>query len=69
MNADYLMKMLNQIAANFAYEKDEDAIATRVAAHIQSFWSPRMKDALVQHLDVNSDDFNSITRNVVIKIV
>ncbi|MGH1543560.1 MAG: formate dehydrogenase subunit delta, partial [Arenicella sp.] len=55
MNAEYLMKMLEQIAANLAYEKDEDVAAAMVARHIQSFWTKGMKTALVECVQAGAE--------------
>jgi formate dehydrogenase subunit delta len=49
MSADqlhHLIKMANQIAANFAYEKDPERAARAVAEHMQRFWSPTMRKDL-----------------------
>lgn len=40
-NADHLVRMVNQIALNFAY-LPEEAAAERVAAHLRRFWAPAM---------------------------
>ena len=40
-NADPLLRMVNQIARNFAY-LPEEAAAERVAAHLRRFWAPAM---------------------------
>ena len=42
-----LLRMANQIAANFAYLEAESA-APAVAAHLRHFWSPLMRAELVQ---------------------
>ena len=45
MNADHLIRMANQIAANLAAQGEAKAIA-RTAEHIAKFWDPRMKAAI-----------------------
>ncbi|PXF30553.1 hypothetical protein WH50_14750 [Pokkaliibacter plantistimulans] len=47
MNAEYLIKMANQIALNLAYEQDPERRADMVAGHIRKFWEPRMIEALL----------------------
>jgi formate dehydrogenase subunit delta len=40
-----LMRMANQIAANFHYAPEDDAVAS-VATHIRQFWTKRMRAEL-----------------------
>ncbi len=51
MNPEYLIKMINQIATNFSYAKDEEKIAELTAEHIQKFWDPRMKTSLADYVE------------------
>ena len=46
--ADNLVRMLNQIAVNLAYEPDPVAA---VANHVELFWDPRMKRLIRAHGD------------------
>jgi len=41
-----LVRMANQIAANFAYLDPEEA-AISLAAHLRSFWAPPMRSELI----------------------
>ena len=43
----HLCRMLNQIAANFAFEPDARQAAAAVANHVNRFWSAEMR-ALVK---------------------
>lgn len=49
MNADRLILMANQIATFFASQPGTDQ-AARVAAHLNDFWEPRMRAALLAHV-------------------
>jgi formate dehydrogenase subunit delta len=42
----HLLKMLEQIAANFAWDDDVDRAAAAVAAHLRRFWAPEMRRQL-----------------------
>ena len=42
MNGATLLRMADQIAANFAVQGDAEAIAA-TAEHIRLYWDPRMK--------------------------
>jgi len=43
------VRMANDIAAQFAHLPPE-AAASAVAAHLRTFWDPRMRDQLVEHV-------------------
>lgn len=47
-SVDTLIRMVNQIAVNLAYE-DDPAAAT--AQHIRHFWTPQMRQRLIAHGD------------------
>ena len=46
---DHLVKMVNQIALNFASVGDEEQIAEQTFGHIKKFWSPLMKQQIVDY--------------------
>ena len=56
-----LVRMLNQISANFAYE-DSARAAVDVATHVRSFWTPAMRDEIVEHLHAGGSDLSEISR-------
>ena len=41
-----LIRMANQIAANFAAH-DEAEVAIAIASHLRQFWEPRMRQDLI----------------------
>lgn len=43
---EHLVKMANQIAANFSFHDDA---AERIADHLRRFWAPSMRDRLIEH--------------------
>jgi formate dehydrogenase subunit delta len=43
---DQLVKMANQIAANFSFHEDG---VQRLADHLQRFWAPAMRKQLLEH--------------------
>lgn len=60
MNAQKLVKMANEIAAFFAAEpRREDAIAG-VSSHLRRFWDPRMRRAILAHLDAGGDGMHDL---------
>ncbi len=52
-----LVRMANQIAANFAHHPPEQASA-EVAAHLKAFWAPTMRNELLA--DTNLDELDPI---------
>jgi formate dehydrogenase subunit delta len=48
MDIDKLVRMANQIAANSDYGPDKDKIAVTVADHLTRFWTPAMRDAVIE---------------------
>lgn len=50
MSPEKLVMMANQIATFFETQPGHDG-AERVAAHLKDFWEPRMREALLAHVD------------------
>mgnify|MGYP005700799879 FL=1 len=46
----HTIRMLNQIAANFAWAGEDEA-AARVLDHITRFWSPAMRDIVRRYAE------------------
>ncbi len=49
MQPDKLVSMANQIGRFFSTQRGDAAAA--VAVHIAKFWDPRMREALLHHLE------------------
>ncbi len=56
-----LVRMVNQIAANFAYE-DPDRAATEIAAHLRSFWTPAMRAEILEHGRMDPSDLTDLSK-------
>ena len=50
MLPDKLVYMANQVAKFFAHEGEAKAV-TDTADHLVKFWDPRMRAAILKHLD------------------
>ena len=50
MSPDKLVYMANQIGKFFAHEGEEKAAAS-VADHLRKFWDPRMRKAIIAHVE------------------
>jgi len=53
------VRLANEIAAQFAHRPPTDA-ATAVATHMKAVWDPRMKQALIAHLNAGAEDLDPI---------
>ncbi len=51
MDGKKLVKMANEIATFFAVEPVRAAAVEGVAGHLQRFWEPRMRRAILAELD------------------
>ena len=51
MNAQKLVKMVNEITAFFEAEPDRNAVLESVAGHLKRFWDPRMRREIVRFVD------------------
>ncbi len=51
MDIRNLVKMANQIGSFFEAYPDRELARHEIAAHVQRFWEPRMRSALLDHLD------------------
>ncbi|MFY9642539.1 MAG: formate dehydrogenase subunit delta [Rhodomicrobium sp.] len=49
MGPEKLIMMANQIGTFFASQKGDDAVAG-IADHIRKFWDPRMRAAILAHV-------------------
>lgn len=48
---DNLIRMANQIGIFFESMPDRQEALEGVATHLKKFWDPRMRQALLQHVD------------------
>ena len=51
MHVEHLVRMANQIGRFFEAMPDRPEALENAAQHIKRFWEPRMRRALLQHLD------------------
>jgi formate dehydrogenase subunit delta len=65
MNPERLVAMANDIAAFFDAGNDPAAAAQAVRTHLVKFWDPRMRVAIVAHLDSGGDGLGDTARRAV----
>ncbi len=63
-----LIKMINQIALNNAYDDDVDRAADAVASHVRKFWAKSMKEDIQALADAGGEGLNEIARAAVVRI-
>jgi formate dehydrogenase subunit delta len=51
MDIDNLVHMANRIGEFFASMPDREEASQEIAEHLRKFWEPRMRRALLAHLD------------------
>ncbi len=64
MKPEKLVMMANQIGAFFASQKS-DAAVHGIVDHIKKFWDPRMRAALLAHLDAGGEGLQPQVRRAV----
>ena len=63
VEAEKLLKMAEQIAANMNYTDDQVVVAAKVGDHLSRFWDPRMKEALRLYADSNPDALSPLLQS------
>ena len=56
MDIEHLVYMANQIGAFFEGEPDQQVGVNAVANHLKKFWDPRMRKAILQHVEDQGGD-------------
>ena len=63
-SADRLVTMANQIGRFFSPQREGDAVAA-IADHLQKFWDPRMRTAIIAHLERGGEGLEEPVRQAV----
>jgi formate dehydrogenase subunit delta len=61
---DKLVMMANQIGRFFVPQRRDDP-AAMIADHLKKFWDPRMRAAIVAHLDGGGEGLDAPVRDAV----
>jgi len=54
-HTDNLIRMVNQIGSFFEAMPDRPEARMELVQHIKKFWEPRMRHALLEHVDANGE--------------
>ncbi|MDF3073873.1 MAG: putative NAD-dependent formate dehydrogenase [Alphaproteobacteria bacterium] len=64
MSADKLVYMANQIGKFFAHQGEVQG-AQATATHLKKFWDPRMRSAIIAHLDAGGSGLDPLVHRAV----
>jgi formate dehydrogenase subunit delta len=64
MSPDRLIYMANQIGKFFQSQGNDKAVAG-IAEHIRKFWDPRMRSAILAHLDAGGAGLDPNVRDAI----
>jgi hypothetical protein len=62
---DHALQMLEQICANYCWEKDTAVAAAAVASHIKRFWTPAMRRTLCSAVEAGEVSPSELAGRVV----
>jgi len=65
MQIDNLVHMANRIGEFFQAMPDADEAADGIAQHLRKFWEPRMRRALLDHVDAGGGGLLPIVQQAV----
>ena len=69
MNTTKLVRMANDIAANFDCGLDRDRESAGVADHIRRFWSPHMLEAMAEHMRAGDTGLSELAERALDEVV
>ena len=67
MSPDKLVYMANQIGRFFAHQPEDKAVAG-IADHLKKFWDPRMRAAILAHLEAGGEGLQPLVRKAVLSV-
>ena len=62
---EHLTQMANDIGAFFHAEPDHEQAVKGVVNHIRKFWTPRMRQKIVEHLRQGGEGLEELPREAV----
>jgi len=68
MEIENLVKMANDIANFFNSEPERATAIFGVSNHLRKFWDPRMRKAIVRHLEQGGAGLNDLAREAIAKL-
>jgi formate dehydrogenase subunit delta len=68
MDVNKLVRMANQIAANFDYGPDKTKAVAGVLDHLRRFWTPQMHAEIIEYRKRGGTELNEIATLAVAKL-
>jgi formate dehydrogenase subunit delta len=65
MHHEHLIKMANDISAFFASDPDHASAVKGMADHLTKFWEPRMRKAIIAHLNEGGEGLSDLAKDAV----
>jgi formate dehydrogenase subunit delta len=65
MHVENLIKMANQIGSFFEAEPDKEQARQDIASHLKRFWDPRMRKAIIAHVDQGGEGLLEIVTSAI----
>ncbi len=65
---EHLTQMANDIGAYFHAEPRREDAVNGIAGHIKRYWTPRMRQKIVQHLQEGGEGLEDLPREAVQKL-
>jgi formate dehydrogenase subunit delta len=68
MQINKLVRMANQIAANFDYGPDKDKAVAGVVDHLRRFWTPDMRSAIIDYAKSDAAQLTPVAARAVAEL-
>jgi formate dehydrogenase subunit delta len=68
MDVKNLVKMANQIESFFRAEPDPEVAVAGIESHLQRFWDPRMRLAIIAHCAAGGEGLGDLAKRAVQKL-
>ena len=65
MNQQHLVRMANNIGDFFEAMPDRQEALDGIAGHIKRFWEPRMRSAMMAHVNAGGEGLSDIVREAI----
>ena len=65
MDTEHLVTMANDIATFFESDGGAEAAVAKIQNHLQLFWEPRMRTAIIRHLAAGGEGLGPLARAAV----
>ena len=65
MDIDNLVHMANRIGEFFQSMPDHDEAAHEIAQHLSKFWEPRMRQAIIAHVQEGGEGLSELSKDAI----